>query len=65
MTREPICMNCKHFVGSKAGKLICKAFPDSIPSAILFDKNDHSRVQPGQQGDYVFKPIRELAKETD
>ncbi|MES2732876.1 MAG: hypothetical protein V4714_14070 [Bacteroidota bacterium] len=62
MTRLPMCIDCQHFADKSATGLVCKAFPKGIPDAILFDENDHSKVYPGQDGEYVFMLKDKISK---
>lgn len=58
-TIAPQCMYCKHY-RRDATKLVCDAYPDGIPDAILYWKVDHRapyrgdngiRFEPAEQGD--------------
>ncbi len=51
----PICNDCTWY----SEDVICTAFPDGIPDIILTGENDHSKVLPGQVGDFVFKKKEE------
>ncbi|MCZ2101118.1 MAG: hypothetical protein LC107_06230 [Chitinophagales bacterium] len=46
----PKCNICKHHISG----LKCKAF-DRIPNDIVFDREEHNKVQPDQKGQYVFE----------
>lgn len=52
MEIEPICLDCKHFMGIKGIGLFCKAFPDGsgIPLAILDSTCVHTIPYPGDRG---------------
>ncbi|EGW55178.1 hypothetical protein QQ73_12980 [Candidatus Endoriftia persephone str. Guaymas] len=49
------CMNCLHRIDSVEGSLICLAFPDGIPEAIVTGEVDHSRPYPGDNG-FQYEP---------
>lgn len=49
------CALCKHFLGKTLGTYICKAYPKGIPKRILFSDDLHDKVEPDQEGDYVFE----------
>jgi hypothetical protein len=42
----PICYDCKH----KGKGLMCKAYPERIPDAILEGRHDHRKPYKGDQG---------------
>jgi len=53
---------CKYFEGVKwfgkeetTERIICKAFPNNIPSAIAYGDNKHTKPFPGQGNKIVFK----------
>ena len=53
---------CKHYKGIKesnnperAGKRICKAFPEGIPDEILSGRNEHSVSMPGQDKIEIYE----------
>ncbi len=50
MMEKILCFNCKWYVAA----LACPAFPAGIPEEIMAGSNDHSEVQPGQAGNFVF-----------
>jgi hypothetical protein len=51
-----ICENCKYFYDHEP-RVPCPAFPKGIPDEII-GENDHSKVIPGQVGDYIFTPMK-------
>lgn len=63
---EPRCFirECKNFIGVEWGDpakgeaeehLVCKAFPDGIPSEISYGKNKHKRPLKGQTNEVVYE----------
>lgn len=48
------CFNCIFY----RGKLICQAFPDGIPEAILLGENPHIKPLPEQKNDIVFIQVK-------
>jgi hypothetical protein len=50
----PQCWTCKHF--DKKSKATCKAFPEGIPSEILFNAFDHTKPYSGDHG-IRFEPL--------
>lgn len=64
MLAEPQCYKrgCIHFTGidqpdgtELTERVVCKAFPDGIPSEIAYGEDRHETVRDDQVGDYVFK----------
>ena len=53
----PLCARCAHLDrrSSKPG-LVCAAYPDGIPEAILWGEHDHREPYPGDNG-IRFEPI--------
>jgi len=51
-----ICMNCRYFDPSEKTFNKCKAFsgPPGIPWLIISGENNHSKVLPGQEGNFIF-----------
>jgi hypothetical protein len=45
----PMCMACKHY-HKEARDLTCNAFPRGISAAILENRADHRKPQPGDSG---------------
>ena len=45
------CSFCAHYQGDSK----CKAFPDRIPIQTISGVLPHTKVFPGQEGDFVFK----------
>jgi len=41
---QPQCMTCKHFRPQKG--MVCEAFPDDIPDAILEEEFNHTNPWP-------------------
>lgn len=63
MSPDPICMKCR-FLSSReveptadTSSMTCRAFPDGIPDKWLLRM--HDKVQPGQQGPFVFERRKE------
>ena len=52
------CFFCKMFIGKSANFLVCKAFPKSIPEAILIGEHDHTKPYKGDNG-ILFEPIED------
>jgi hypothetical protein len=58
MISEPQCYKrgCVHFLGVKndgdesSERVICKAFPEGIPSVIAYENNLHVKPYPGDGG---------------
>ena len=57
------CLLCKHYqkvkpdgIYGQRPTLICEAFPDGIPSDILYGDNKHLEPIPKQNNDIVFEP---------
>lgn len=60
MLQRPKCheRRCRHFVGVKQStpgdesteRVVCKAFPDGIPSEIAYGGHKHVRRYPGDHG---------------
>ena len=48
------CSRCAHF---SIVELNCDAFPDIVPDKFLSGERIHEKVEKGQTGDSVFKPI--------
>jgi hypothetical protein len=46
----PMCMGCAHRDRRHTRDLVCSAFPDGIPAAILQGGADHRRPYPGDHG---------------
>lgn len=59
--KEPICSKCKWRIFDRPGAY-CKAYPDGkgIPDEILVGDNDHKSVITGQEGDFVYTPIKDV-----
>lgn len=52
----PLCLKCRHFKAEKGRHWFgCTAFPDSIPTEILFGRHDHRKKFPGDKG-IMFEP---------
>ncbi|KNZ68846.1 hypothetical protein Tfer_2615 [Thermincola ferriacetica] len=47
--KAPICMTCDHFIDDPE-RLICEAFPNGIPEAIINSQADHRMPYPGDNG---------------
>jgi len=62
MLKEPECSKrkCKYFLGVLTNgdetieRVICSAFPVSIPSDIAYGGYKHESVREGQEGEYVY-----------
>ena len=52
MELEPICINCKNYIGNQK----CKAF-DLIPTYIWSLGFGHTKPLPEQENDIVFEPM--------
>ena len=58
MMAEPQCSKrrCTHFMGVKndgdesTERVVCKAFPEGIPSVIAYEDNLHTETYPGDGG---------------
>jgi hypothetical protein len=48
-------MDCEHFDRDNVDGITCKAFPGGIPDKILVEQEKHTKVLPGQTGDFVFE----------
>ena len=46
----PLCDVCKHLHNGKKSKATCDAFPEGIPSEVLWNKHDHHMPYPGDHG---------------
>jgi hypothetical protein len=64
MIAEPNCSKrlCKHFIGVKQDnedeeteRVVCKAFPDGIPSEIAYGDNLHLVPLHGQKNKIIFE----------
>jgi len=44
------CSHCRHWLGEKSGKEICKAYPNGIPPEILAWTLTHCKPYPGDHG---------------
>lgn len=49
--QKHLCDLCKHYFGT----LECEAFK-RIPNDILIGNNNHSKIQKGQKGKFIFTP---------
>src|SRR5688572_2242196 len=49
------CITCKHYLSD----LSCMAFLQRIPDEIILGANDHTSVQEGQNGSFVYQPRSE------
>jgi len=49
MIKAPICLTCVYFIDDPE-HLVCEAFPNGIPEAILTGQVDHRRPYPGDNG---------------
>jgi len=54
----PQCKYCARHKGIEG----CRAFPDGVPDAIVFNKHDHTEPYPGDDG-VLFWAIDDEAKE--
>jgi hypothetical protein len=49
------CIKCAHFNDDKPGAYVCAAYPDGIPTDILYDEVDHRQPYAGDHG-IQFEP---------
>lgn len=54
----PICTGCKHYNDGDTVGILCGAFPQGIPDAILLHGEDHRQPFPGDHG-IQFEPREE------
>ena len=50
--QKSLCFNCENYIADSA----CLAF-DKIPNEIIIGNNDHSTIQKGQNGKFIFTPL--------
>lgn len=60
--RLPFCLSCKHY---NENERTCKAYPGSIPANLFWGVNYHLRPRKGQEGEYVYQPIKNSELELD
>ena len=60
MSEKTSCLDCAHFNFDNWNT--CAAFPDGIPTEIVFGTADHRKPYPGDHG-IQFEPIDEDAEE--
>lgn len=57
MTQFPQCMDCINYLGKKEnGNHFCKAFPESIPAEIFWNRISHKTEVEGDNG-IKFEPV--------
>ena len=53
--KSPQCILCANYRSDKYG-LVCEAYPNGIPNAIINGEHDHTKPYPGDNG-IRFEPI--------
>ena len=55
----PLCDRCRHLdldASEEKGKIVCKAFPDGIPTKFWHGEVEHRTPEPGDHG-IQFEPL--------
>lgn len=59
-TLKPTCLFCQYYEDLTGN---CPAYPEGIPDDIWSDLEPHTELREGQEGDYIFRLIKELTEE--